>query len=418
MLIKSVDNKFANRFYANYRYNKFASNEKGMQYNFDEIIQRRGTACVKHDLLRQRFGTDDVTAMWVADMDFKAPDFVVEALRKRCNHEVFGYSFGDTSYYLAIQRWLLHHYSINADFSELHFIPGIVAGISFCLETFTQKGDKVLIMNPVYPPFINLPLGSGRQLSVSKLVYRNENYFIDFDDFAEKAKGCKLLILSNPHNPGGRIWEKEELQKIADICYENGVIVISDEIHADLTLPGYEHYSFASVSEKAKDISLTFIAPSKTFNIAGLGTSCVYVHNKSIRDEFFGYLDTFEVANGNVFAYIGAEAAFSPQGEEWLEQLKAYLAKNIEYTYNFFKKELPLAKLVVPHASYLFWIDFNDYKFTQAELTRRLVYDAKVALNSGPEFGADYTGFARMNVGCPMSILKNALDRIAVAINK
>ena len=388
-----------------------------MQYNFDDIIDRLGTSCIKHDWAKKIFGREDITPMWVADMDFKSPDFVIDAIRHRCEHEVLGYTFGSDSYFSAIKNWLLKHYKIKAGNDELHFIPGIVAGISFCIETFTQKGDSILVMNPVYPPFNNLPISSDRKLNVCKLELRNGNFFIDFEDFAIKAKGCKLFILSNPHNPGGRVWTKDELTRIAEICYDNHVIVISDEIHADLTLSGYNHRSFASVSDKAKNNCLTFIAPSKTFNIAGLGTSIVYVNNQDIRGKYFGYLDSFEVANGNVFAYVGAEAAFSEKGEEWLSQLKSYLSGNVKLVSDFLHTEMPLVRTVLPQASYLVWMDFRSYNLSQSELEHILVDKAKVGLNRGPEFGEGYEGFMRMNIGCPRSILSDALYRIANALN-
>ncbi len=386
-----------------------------MKYNFDEVFPRKGSASVKHDLLRPIFGRDDLLPMWVADMDFKAPDCVLDAIRKRCDQGFLGYTFGDDSYYSTIIDWFRNHYSIEAQKKELHYIPGIVVGIAYCIQTFTKPGDKILINVPVYPPFINLPLDNGRELVANKLILKNGRFEIDFDDLEEKAEGCKLMLLSNPHNPGGTVWSKEDLQRIAEICHKYNVLVISDEIHADLTLPNYKHTSFSTVSDIAKSISITFIAPSKTFNIAGLSSSVAYIPEKSVREKYFNYLEASEYANGNIFAYIGAEAAFRG-GEEWLSQLKDYLVGNIAFVDEYFKKYLPEVRVVLPEASYLLWLDFSDLDMSADELNDVLINRAKVALNNGFSFGGDdYSYFFRMNIGCPRVILKEAMERIVKA---
>lgn len=382
-----------------------------MKYNFDEIIPRRGTSCVKHDILNKVFGSDDVISMWVADMDFKSPDFVFDAIKKRCEHEVLGYTFGSDSYYDTLINWFDTHYSLKVERQQLHFIPGIVAGISFVLLAFTNLGDSVLIMNPVYPPFINLPQKNGRKLSISRLNIENGRFAIDFDDLDKKARGCKLMILSNPHNPGGTVWTAEELRKIAEICNRHGVLVISDEIHADLTLPAFKHVSFASVSEVARNNSITFIAPSKTFNIAGLSSSASCIFDATIRDKFYGFLDNTEIANGNIFAYTGAEAAFK-YGEEWRLQMLDYLQGNIDFVKDYLKEQLPWLKAVMPEASYLIWLDFNATGLSHQELKEKLVKEAKVGINSGLDFGDGYDGFFRMNVGCPRAVIRQALENI------
>ena len=412
-----------------------------MKYNFDEVISRKGSASVKHDLLVPNFGSDDLLPMWVADMDFRAPDCVLDAIRKRCDQGFLGYTFGDDSYFGAVIDWLAKHYSVDAKKNELHYIPGIVVGIAFCIQAFTKPGDKILITTPVYPPFVNLPINNGRELVTSKLQLTERRcaeqlpersrraveasrsgedaklrFEIDFSDFEQKVKGCKMMLLSNPHNPGGTVWSKADLQRIAEICKRNNVLVISDEIHADLTLPGYHHTSFSTVSDDAKSNCITFIAPSKTFNIAGLSSSIAYIPEKSIRDTYFDYLEASEYANGNIFAYIGAEAAFRG-GEEWLSQLKDYLVENIAFADEYFKKNLPAVKAILPEASYLLWLDFNGLGLSHSELQDILINKAKVALNSGLAFGGDdFAGFFRMNIGCPRSILKEALERICGAL--
>ncbi|MDL2227510.1 PatB family C-S lyase [Odoribacter sp. OttesenSCG-928-L07] len=387
-----------------------------MRYNFDEIIDRSGTHNVKHDLAPKVFGTNDIIPMWVADMDFRTPDFIVDALKERCNHELFGYTFAYDGYISTVLSWLEKRYDLPATKENIHFIPGIVAGISFCIQAFTNEDDKILIQTPVYPPFINLPKNNNRQLVTSKLKIENGRFAIDFVDFIEKIKGCKMMILCNPHNPGGTAWSEEDLQRIARICHKNNVLVISDEIHADLILPQHKHHSFASVSQEAKDCSITFMAPSKTFNIAGLSSSIACVFNDNIREKFFGYLNGYEIANGNIFAFVACEAAFK-NGENWLFQLTSYLQNNCDYLKNFTENHLPMLKVIIPEASYLAWIDFNALGMAHNDLKKFLIHEAKVGLNSGTDFGDDYEGFMRMNIGCPLSVLKTALDNIKTAIN-
>ena len=383
-----------------------------MTYNFDEIIPRRGTNCVKHDALKQFFGSDDLLPMWVADMDFRSPDFVVEALRRRCDHEVLGYAVPPDSYWHAVGGWMRNHYHIDAERDELHFIPGIVAGIAFVLQSMTNPGDGIMVTTPVYPPFLNLPQNSHRQLVCSPLKVVDGRFAIDFDDFEWRVRQCQWLILSNPHNPGGTVWDEETLGRIADICYRNNVNVISDEIHADLTLPPHRHISFSTVSANARNISITFVAPSKTFNIPGLGSSVCYCPNEQLRKRFFGYLDGYEVANGNIFAYVGAEAAFS-QGEEWLGQLLAYLQGNVDCLRSFLAERMPQVAAVLPEASYLAWLYFSVLGLDHDDLRSRLLNCAHVALNDGTTFGGnDYRGCFRINIGCPRATLLEALERI------
>ena len=402
-------------------------------YNFDVIIERRGTDCFKWDAPAKEYGRDDLTPMWVADMDFRSPDFVMEAIRKRCDHEVLGYTMPSDGYWQAVSAWLQRHYNINTTKEELHFIPGIVAGIAYALLALTEPGDKVLVTTPVYPPFLNLPKESGRTLVCSPLKISTPSplrgtppyqggelnsgrFAIDFKDFERKAEGCKLLILSNPHNPAGTVWGKEVLQKIADICERKGLLVISDEIHADLTLPPHQHVSYSTVSEAAARHSLTFMAPSKTFNIAGLGSSICYIPNPELRKRFFSWLDALGVAGGNIFAFTAAEAAFA-HGEEWLQQMLEYLNVNVQTLDKFLREKMPKVKAVLPEASYLAWLDFSAYGIPHKELADKLINEARVVLNDGTTFGGDaYQYCFRMNLGCPKSTLIDALNRIEQAL--
>lgn len=387
-------------------------------YDFDEIIPRKGTDCVKHDALMKFFGSDDLLPMWVADMDFRSPDFVMKALRERCEHEVLGYASPGQGYWQTMRNWLRSHYQIDSRVEELHFIPGIVAGISFVIQAMTEPGDGILVTTPVYPPFLNLPNHAKRRLECSPLKVVGGRFEIDFDDLEQRAKSCKWMIFSNPHNPGGTVWGKENLRRVAEICHRNGVRVISDEIHADMTLGGRQHVSFSTVSPEAKEISITFVAPSKTFNIAGLGSSICYCPNEDIRRQFFGYMDGFELANGNIFAFVGAEAAFR-HGEEWLKEMLAYLQGNVEFLGDYLRRKMPKVKAVLPEASYLAWLDFSALGLTHTELKHVIYNCAQVALNDGTAFGGDdYRCCFRINLGCPRSILEEALSRISHTIEK
>ena len=392
-------------------------------YNFDEIIPRKGTNCVKHDALMANFGSDDLLPMWVADNDFRSPDFVMQAIRERAQHEVLGYAVPSKGYHTAVLNWLKNHYRIEADKSQLHFVPGIVAGISFAIQALTREGDGILITTPVYPPFVHLPQGSHRQLVCSTLKEEGGRFVLDFDDLEQKAPACRLMILSNPHNPVGTVWSESDLRKIADLCQRHHLVLISDEIHADLTLPKapLRHSSFSTVSEVAALCSITFIAPSKTFNIAGLGSSIAYVPNDELRAQFFGYLDTYEVALGNIFAYVGAEAAFA-HGEDWLRQLLDYLQGNVDFMRQYLEEHLPRVKAMLPEASYLAWLDFSDYGMSHELLRSRLINEAKVALNDGTTFSPfpddpQTQCRFRLNLGCPRATLKEALDRIAAMLS-
>lgn len=385
-------------------------------YDFSQLIDRKGTSCVKHDMMNRDFGRNDLLAMWVADMDFATPDFIMEAIKQRCEHNVLGYTYAGKEYFQAVMWWLKRHYSIDADKEELHYVPGIVAGIAFAIQAFTREGDKIMITTPVYPPFIHLPHNNNRTLVESPLYIKDGRFCINFDDLREKVKGCKMFILSNPHNPGGTVWSNDELRQIAEICHQNNCMVISDEIHADLNLHSQHANTFSIVSDIAKEISITFIAPSKTFNIPGLASSVAYIPNETLRKQYFNYIDGYELANGNVFAYVGATAAFSEQGEKWLEQLKLYILENIKALKTFFDTKMPKIRYMVPEASYLVWLDFSGYGLTHQEVKDRLINKAGVALNDGTDFGGkDYECCFRINIGCPISTLKQGLEKIYTA---
>ncbi len=388
-----------------------------MTYNFDEIVDRRGTDALKVEALPVRWGRSDLLPMWVADMDLKTPPFVVEALRRRLDNEILGYTVIPESWYTSIVHWVGNRYGWEINKEDLIFSPGIVRGIAFALQCFTQPGDKVLVMPPVYHPFFLVAKHNHREVVYSPLYLRDGQYHIDFDRLRKDVQGCKMLLLSNPHNPGGRVWTREELLTLADICFESGTLVVSDEIHADLTLPPWRHQVFAAVSDKARDNSLTFMSPSKAFNMPGLASSYCIIENESLRHRYRAYMSASELDESHMFAYIGVVAAYS-HGTEWLDQVVAYIGGNIDYTDEYLEKYIPQIRMIRPQASYLIFLDCRELGLEQEQLVELFVDGAHLALNDGTIFGKEGTGFMRLNVACPRSVLKQALDQLRDACEK
>lgn len=388
-----------------------------MKYNFDEEIDRRGTDSVKHDAVLKRWGRNDLLPMWVADMDFRTPPFVIEALRCRLEHEILGYTFACDEWYTSIMNWLQQRHGWNITREMLTFTPGIVRGLAFAIQCFTQPGDKIMVMPPVYHPFFLVTEHNHRQVVYSPLLLNDGQYQIDFERFREDIKDCKVLILSNPHNPGGRVWTKDELSLIAEICYDNHTLVISDEIHADLTLPPYKHPVFAMVSEKARRNSLVFMSPSKAFNMPGLASSYCIIEDDAIRRKFQTYMEGSEFSEGHLFAYLSVAAAYG-NGTEWLDQALAYIQQNIDLTEKFLKSHIPAIRMIRPQASYLIFLDCRELGLNQKQLVDFFVDGARLALNDGTMFGQGGEGFMRLNIACPKSVLMQALNQLQDAYGK
>lgn len=386
-------------------------------YNFDEIIDRKGTSCVKYDGLKNAYqGKENLIPLWVADMDFATPDFIVEALKKRCEHPVFGYTFDDDEYYESIQTWLDYKYHWKTEREWISYIPGIVKGIGLAVQCFTQPGDKVIIQPPVYHPFRLVPTRMGREVVYNPLKLEDGIYKMDFEQLESLIdKDCKMLILSNPHNPGGVVWEKEALVKLAQICSAHGILVISDEIHAEMTYPQFRHHPFATVSEEAAACSVTFMAPSKTFNIAGIVSSYALVPDSRIREKFYSFLEAGELNAGTIFAFTATKAAYT-YGAEWLQQMRSYVIENVNFVDEYLKKNIPQIKVYRPQASFLVWLDCRELKLTQPELVQLFEDKAGLALNDGTMFGKEGEGFMRLNIGCPRSILNQVLESLKKAI--
>lgn len=385
------------------------------QYNFDADVNREGTNALKYDVLEERFGRPDLLPLWVADMDFEAPPCVKEAIIERAKHGVFGYSCPSQAYYDSIINWVGKQHKWNINQEWITFIPGIVRGIAFVIDCFTQKGDKVIIQPPVYHPFSIVPTLHERELVLNHLECDGENIFrINFDLLRQQAKDAKLLILCNPHNPGGRVWTREELTEIAEICHENNLLVISDEIHSDLAFAPYTHVPFASVSEKAAQCSITFMAPSKTFNVAGIVSSFGVVPNAQLRETFFHYLRRSEFNEAHLYAYVVAQTVYT-QGEAWLKEAKEYIWQNIQFVDKYLQTHLPKIKAVLPQASFLIWLDCKELGLSQEELVSFFVNEAKLALNNGTMFGDGGEGYMRINVGTQRHKLEQALTQLSRA---
>ena len=384
-----------------------------MSYNFDEIIDRKGYSTYKTDLAIARFGTDDLLPLWVADMDFRTPDFIMNTIKERCRHEVMGYTILPADYVEPIIDWLYKRHQWTVKKTWIEFIGGVVPAIAYSINSFTKEGDAIIIQTPVYPPFMHYVECNNRKLICNELVLKNDKYAIDFELFEKQIidNEVKMYILCSPHNPGGRIWTKNELEILADICHKHKVLVISDEIHADLALAGYKHIPFASVSDVARDNSITLMAPSKTFNMPGLGSSFYIIPNEKIKVVFDKFIDKMDCRGGNIFAYTATQAAYS-YGEKWLLQLLYYLQGNIDYVAHFIKLNIPQLKVMLPQASFLIWIDFRSLGLNDDEIKNLLVKKAKLGLNDGPSFGPGGSGFARLNIACSRSTLELAMSRL------
>ena len=388
-------------------------------YNFDEIIDRSGSGDLKHEALLPRWGRNDLLPLWVADMDFATPDFVVDALKARLSHPIFGYTIEPADYRPTIIDWNESHHCWKIKPEWISVIPGIVNGIGFVVNVFTKPGEKVIIQPPVYHPFRMTPEDNGREVVFNPLRLREDGYYdMDFDNLSEVCDDkCRVLILSNPHNPAGVCWSKETLQRLADFCYEHNIIVISDEIHSDMALFGNRHVPFASVSERAADISITFAAPTKTFNMAGIVSSYAVISNDDLRQRFYGWLKANELDEPTIFAPIATIAAYQ-KGEEWRKQMLAYVEDNVRFVEDYCRERIPGIRPLRPQASFLVWLNCRGLELSHDKLLDLFIDKAHLALNDGEMFGPGGEGFMRLNVGTPRSVLRQALEQLAKAVNE
>lgn len=386
-----------------------------MKYNFDEIIDRSNTSCEKFDKRTELFGTNDIIPLWVADMDFRVAEPILDALRTRIEHKIFGYSFQSESYYRSIINWQKRRNGWDVKREWLAHCPGIVPGINLTVQALTGENDKIVIMPPVYQPFFTAVTDNKRTLLENNLKCCNLYYFMDFEDLEEKLKDAKMLIFCNPHNPAGRVWTREELEKVAALCIKYNTIILSDEIHSDLIFKGHRHIPIATLSPEIADLCITFFAPSKTFNVAGFATSVAVASNKKLYDAFYYAIKKLHLDSGNICGTVALEAAYN-NGEEWLEQMLDYVFENAKFVAGFIEKNMPKIKVNIPEGTFLQWLNFSELNLEHSELTDFLIKEAKVGLNDGRFFSpSEGTGFMRLNLACSRLLIEKALNRILEA---
>lgn len=386
-----------------------------MTFSFEDRIERRNTRAVKWDLVKALYGADDVLPMWVADMDFEVPPAVKEALVKRAQHGVFGYTITDSALDQTVSNWLAKRHDWHIKKQDIMYSPGVITTLQMAMQTFTEKGDKVLIQTPVYPPFYDIVEKHERILVKNQLRLNNQHYEIDFDDFEEQLKqGVKAFILCNPHNPVGRVWTKEELTKLVDLCKQYQVMIFSDEIHADLVYSPHKHIPTATVDQDMQDNIITCMSPTKTFNLAGLQASFVIVSDKQKRTELEKMFHKQGANHINTMGVTALDAAYT-NGSEWLDQLLVQLQTNIDHVVEAFQGRSDV-NVFQPEGTYLIWFDFRPLQLDQDQLKDFLQKEAKVGLNDGASFGKEGNGFMRMNVACPLSIVQEGTSRIIHAL--
>lgn len=387
-------------------------------YDFNTPIDRRGTHCVKFDALKEMYGREDLLSLWVADMDFATPDFIIDALKRRLDHPVLGYPVQYDGYWQSVVNWIRSHHGWQVEREWMRYIPGIVKGIGMVVNVFTKPGDKIIIQPPVYHPFRLVPEHNDREIVMNPLRWVGDTYEMDFEQLEQVIDDkCKILILANPHNPVGITWSRDTLVRLADIAVKHNLIVISDEIHCDMALYGNKHIPFASVSENAARCSITFGAPSKTFNIAGIVSSYAIVPDEVLREKFFAWLTANEMDMATIFAMVATEAAFT-EGEEWRQQMLAHIESNIDFVDEYLKANIPEVRAIKPQASYLVWLDFSALGLPHDKLIDMLVNDARLAMNDGAMFGIGGEQHTRLNVGTQRAVLEQAMKQLKEAIDK
>ena len=386
--------------------------------NFEQPIDRLGSNSVKWDAILKSYNEENLLPLWIADMDFKAPAGVLQAYQKLLEHGILGYADTPDTLYTAISNWEQEHFKLAVRKEEILFFSGVLAGITTAIQAFTKPNDVILIHDPVYPPFANIITPNRRQLVRSQLVEENGHFVMDLADMEEKFKQhqVKVMILCNPHNPGGRVWTKKELYQLGELCQKYQVLVLSDEIHQDLVFPPNKMTSFFNAGEGFSNFSLQFTSMTKTFNLAGIKNSVVFVKNEKLRSQLIRKQEENFQQEINTFGLVGMEAAYET-GEEWLAELLPYIQSNITYTMNFFREQLPKVKIMEPEGTYLLWLDFSEYDLSDKELEERFVHKGKVVLNTGVSYGPSGKQHMRLNVACPRVVLEEGLNRIVRALS-
>lgn len=386
--------------------------------DFNIVIDRKNNFAAKYDEMGKKFGREDLIPLWVADMDFKTAEPIIEAIQKRAEQGIFGYTSRPDSYFEAVSQWLEKRHGWTVDPNLMIHSPGVVPSLSFLIQHFTEPGDRIIIQPPVYYPFFDVVSSNGRQLVENPLKIVEGRYEMDYDQLEQVAKkGAKMLLLCSPHNPVGRVWTKEELVRLGEICIRYGICVIADEIHSDLIFSGHKHIPFAMISEEFRQNTITCIAPSKTFNLAGLQASIVIFPNEIDKARFDNVLGTLDIRRNNCFSVVASEAAYR-YGEDWLAGVLEYIEANFAYIQEFCQKRIPQIQPNYPEGTYLVWIDCRGLGMDKEKLHDFMINEAKLALDDGFWFSDDYAGFMRLNAACPRSILTAALEQWANAVDK
>ncbi len=386
-----------------------------MKYDFNKIYDRKGSGCFKYDAMEVVYGSDDLLALWVADMDFAVAPEILTKITERLQHPIFGYNFKQANHFTGFIKYIQKHHDWTLNTDWLQMSPGIVPAINFMVKIFTKPGDKITIQQPVYAPFGQAVLAHNRDLLVNNLLEKDGNYTIDFADLEEKLTESKIFIFCSPHNPVGRVWTQDELIKIGRLCKKHNVLIFSDEIHNDLIYPENKHIPIASL-EDFSEFTITMMSPAKTYNIAGLQASVIIAPNSQLFDKIRKYLFDIHVYGSNALGTIAFKAAYE-DGEDWLKELLAYLEENRNYIFERVSK-MPKVKMKKPEATYLAWIDFRETGLSNEDLENFCKSKAKLALNSGYSFGEAGSGFMRLNFGCPRSILIQAMDNLETALKE
>ncbi|AVQ46243.1 MalY/PatB family protein [Clostridium botulinum] len=388
-----------------------------MKYDFDEIIDRSDNRAAKYDERVKKFGTNEVIPLWIADMDFRIAQPIIDACKRKAEEGLWGYTSRPDSYFKAVQEWEKRRNQWDVDVSLMSWSLGVVPALSAIVKVFSHTGDKILIQTPVYSEFYDVTEAWGRVVVENQLIQKNEKWHIDFKDFEKKAKECKIFLLCNPHNPLGIVWEPEELKRMAEICIANDVILVSDEIHSDLIFHGKKHTPTATLSKEIAKKIITCVSATKTFNLAGLQASTTIFPNEQMKQKFNDFWMSMDIQRNNAFSSVAMEAAYN-EGEEWLTQLLAYISENFDFIKKYFDENIPKIRPNVPDATYLVWLDCRELGMSNEELRDFMIHKAGLGLNEGCSFGRSLSGYMRLNAACPRSVLEQALKQLKEAIDK
>ncbi|APF28596.1 putative C-S lyase [Clostridium sporogenes] len=388
-----------------------------MKYDFDEIIDRSDNRAAKYDERVKKFGTNEVIPLWIADMDFRIAQPIIDACKRKAEEGLWGYTSRPDSYFKAVQEWEKRRNQWDVDVSLMSWSLGVVPALSAIVKVFSHTGDKILIQTPVYSEFYDVTEAWGRVVVENQLIEKNEKWHIDFEDFEKKAKECKIFLLCNPHNPLGIVWEPEELKRMAEICIANDVILVSDEIHSDLIFHGKKHTPTATLSKEIAKKIITCVSATKTFNLAGLQASTTIFPDEQMKQKFNDFWMSMDIQRNNAFSSVAMEAAYN-EGEEWLTQLLAYISENFDFIKKYFDENIPKIKPNVPDATYLVWLDCRELGMSNEELRDFMIHKAGLGLNEGCSFGRSLSGYMRLNAACPRSVLEQALKQLKEAMDK